>query len=619
MSVLRTSRLAALAVAGIGLAYACTHDDPATIVVRDGVSSIPVIDMSPAAAGFLGGSRAINRYLLTAFDTSIADAFARATTNPPYYRPEAGKACYGSSPMIYEPEPYVNSNTPIPTYVGPTEYLPAITGTAVVEDAGCGTATAYIVPSGHPGNGTGNTVWEFWHDFSGLGPTGTRYITGLARYALQQRGALDITEKLLTGAVTQPDSLVFMASDFNPGGKKSRDGFTTNCASVNVIHPIAGANPHYLASDTSRSGGIDLDQTVCVAAGEAWGALGTATSPIPKNDNTPLAVGGVQYNFFVIWQALADSTPDYSKPIYRVQVGPLVTTTGVVVNNAYAPIPYTGPLSAATQVLLPGGQGNADTIRVTANNLVPLTGATYQLWLAQSGTANAAKVTGRVVRLNGATVVDTLNGVSEFNLTTAITGARVEFDFAPLSANPWNAAVLAVGASGASTLPASQPLWTKIAPQKVPGGAVPTLSSNLTFGSFNAGTGTAIYGANGTGTGGLYGTELREAVLRLPRPPIGYMYQAWLINSASSAIFGIGSLIGPQRTNYTSLTDADIMTTDPLSGAEITESGFRYVAPAASFYCTYDRVQVRLAPKSGNPASLPPTVILSGSNPRVGC
>ena len=240
----------------------------------------------------------------------------------------------------------------------------------------------------------------------------------------------------------KPNSALRKITRVRLSNSKEVTVYTTNCASVNIVQPVAGANPHFLGSNVSSAGGaIDLDQTACANAASAWGNLGTAKSPVPANNNT--APNNVQYNFLVVWEALADSTPNYDRPVYRQQIGPVLTTTGVVVNNGYAPIP-TAALTAAQQALLPGATASPDTIRVTANGLVPLAGGSaYQVWIT-TATGGAAKVTGRVVRLNAGAVVDTLSDVSEFNVAAGMDGARMEFDFLPYRADPYNAAIVTV-------------------------------------------------------------------------------------------------------------------------------------------------------------------------------
>ena len=596
------------------LAAGCEHDEVTELVSRDGATTIPVIDLTTAASGgFLSGTRATNQFLSSGpFDTTITDAFGRATAQAAnFVTPFAAPAnCGFYGPLVYVP------GTAQATYTIPRRYRPDLVENALgVDLAGCNTVVHYIVQPGNAGNGAGNTVWEFWYEFSGLAAS-TRYVWGLARYQLDQRGALDIAELLLTGAVTASDSLVFGAADFSPNGRKAATVYTTNCASVNIVQPVAGANPHLLGSAVSSAGGaIDLDQTACANAASAWGNLGTAKSPVPANNNT--ALNNVQYNFLVVWEALADSTPNYDRPVYRQQIGPLLTTAGAVVNNSYAPVP-TAALTTAQLALRPGATASPDTIRVTANGLVPLTaGNVYQVWI-RTAAGVASKVTGRVVRLNAGAVVDTLSDVNEFNVAAGMDGATMEFDFLPYRAEPYNAAIVTVGAAGAGTLPSSQPLWTAMVTQKVPGGALPSLSSTLSFGSYNSGTSPRLFGAAGAATGGIFGTELRENVLRIPRPPIGYQYEGWLVSSTgATAPMNLGPILSPYP-DLQPLTDADTSTSPPLSGVEITQAAVRFVASDAAFYCSWDRVQVRLSPKA-TAGSLPPTILLSGTNPRRGC
>ncbi len=181
---MRFTRLVVLGPLALFTGAACSHDEPPTAVTRGGAVSASSIDMLSAGAAFFGGTRVTNRFLATAFDTSVADAFARSSSNPTTFRVEPPNGpCYGSTPLIYEPD----ASAAVPTYTPPNGYLPALVTPVTIQDGGCGTATAYIVPGGHPGNGTGNHVWEFWHDFPGV--ASVRYISGMVRYAVQQRGA----------------------------------------------------------------------------------------------------------------------------------------------------------------------------------------------------------------------------------------------------------------------------------------------------------------------------------------------------------------------------------------------------------------------------------------------
>lgn len=596
MRLTRTLRMMRWApLAAVVATAACEHGDINQLVSLDGDTIILNISMSTQfAGGTPTGTRAVNRFLATAFDTSFADAFSRSSTNPAsYFIDPAGAACYGTSTALVIP----SGQAKVLTYQSPNRYLPALAYQVTMQDAcGGGQATNLIVPKGHPGNGAGNLVWEFWFDFSGA-TASTRYVMGVARYALQQRGALDIAELLLTGTVTQPDTLVFQAGDFNPGGKKSRDRFTTSCTSVNVIHPTAGANPHLLGGDTAVGGGVDLDQTVCATTGEAWSGLGTATSPVPANNNTGL--GTNQYNFFVIWEALPDSTPDYAKPVFRAQIGPLPTTAGAIVNNSYGPLPPAA-LTAAQQALLTGATSRPDTVTLTANNLAPLANASYQFWFTKTGTDSVALATGRFDKLVNNVIVDSNLSATSFNGDTTAATYRLRLDFSAYSTLAgFNSVVLAVAPAGSGTtaLPAAQLMWTGIS-NKLAGQAAPTLSAAMSFGNFdNGGAARAVWAPAGLGVGGVFGRTLDVQVTHLLRPPVGMYYNAYLRNNTSGAVLDLGPITAP-FPDYASLLDADLNATGTVNAVEIVLSAVRVQAQADTDLCGYDRIDVRLEPKT---------------------
>lgn len=623
-------------VAAILVAAACQHGDADRLITVNGDTLILNIAMTTQAAGGLPtGTRSVNRYMLASFDTSIADAFSRATTNPPNYFPDP--SCYGSTPLIRSSGP-----AKVATYQSPQRYLPAMPYRVTMEDGcGGGQSVNLIAPKGHPGNGAGNQVWEFWYYFSGA-LASTRYVEGVARYAVQVRGALDISEMLLTGTITQPDSLVFRTGDFNPGGKKSRDRFTTSCTSVNVIHPVAGANPHLLGSDTTNGGFVDLDQTVCAATGEAWSDLGTATSPVPKNNST--ALGNNQYNFYVIWEALPDSTPNYAKPVFREQIGPLLTTTGQVVNNSYGPMP-TAALVGTTLAILPGGNSVPDTVTLDLGKLARLaSGSAYQVWFTKAGSDSAAKATGKVYKIVGGVAVDSQLNVSEFNPDTT-SGAtwrmRVDYaSYAPLA--NFDAVLLTIASAGGTTRPTAQPLWS-ILQRKVAGGPVPTLSATMPFGSFVNGDASGFrWAPSGGAAGGITGRDLIAQPVHLIRPPVGYYFNAYLRNGTTGAALDLGPLTGPYP-DYSSLIDADVNATGSVNQVEVVESFFRWTDPSTivdttlagktnlgdfgsgrtvpatwnAEICGYDLVQVRLEPKTRASGVVAPTLALQANNPRL--
>jgi hypothetical protein len=609
---MRLTRASCLAVAGV-LAGACAHNDVVETITRDGSNTIVAVNMTPATAAYPAGSSAINRFLVV-IDTSVADAFGRSSANPANFR-ASPDGCY--DPSIYPPGP-----TPVTSYTPPNRLKPAIipvSGTRVAQaysqyGGGFINTIAYIASGDNSCNGS--TFWEIWYDIRRL-KAGTRYVMGLARYALQQNGALDWADMGIQAAVTTPDSLYFRGGDFNPQGRK-KNGAYVGCSSANVVQPVSGANPLLIGGATSALAGadtaIEIDQTICDTNGVWSHTMVAANSPIPANNNT--ALGANQYNFLVVWQALADSTPDYTKPVYREQIGPLIDAAGNVINNSYAPF----PLPAAPPV---SATARADTLTATFTNLVPLNSGVYQLWLVRSGSDSAVKITtDKVIRRVGTTNVDTINNTGEFNLTGTQNSVQVKLDFVNFAPVRYDAVILGVTTTGATTLPAAQIAWVSGALTKIPGEAPPALAGTAKFGSFNKGTGSLLFGSAGSATGGVFGHELREDVVRLARPPIGYQYQVWLTNASdTSKHFNLGSLLTPYP-DLQPLDNADTRQTEPLSGVEITEAAIRAVEASQSFFCGYDHLSVRLALRN-NLGTLPPLTALSSGTSKdlgvIGC
>ncbi|HET7790539.1 MAG TPA: hypothetical protein VFK78_07050 [Gemmatimonadales bacterium] len=611
---MRVTRLLLSSFALAGAALACSHDDPVlTPFSRDGNDTIAIVTLAATGGGFPTGKYGS----ISAFDTSITDAFGRGTTNPPYFMadPKAG-VCYSSNPLIYEPHKNVK------TYVGPHMFLPALAYDVTLDDVGCGDAVGYIIPASQGDDG--GAVWEIWHDWTTPAPDGTRYISGFVRYALVQRGALDPADVLLNGSVTANDSLVFMAGDFNPAGRKDDSQFHSSCTTSQHI-PTGGPNPILLGGGTSGGGGADIDQTICANGAGAdtnWAnGLGAPNSPVPANNATRL--GPNQYNFFVIWEALADSTPDYTKPVYRFQMGPLVDINGNVINNANAPIPTPPALTHNQLLALPGSApARPDSVWMVFSNVKHLASGAYQAWLVNSDSGTAGML-------------------AEFNPAAGATRDSIQIPFkgtTVASAHAWNNMVLAVQATaGASSLPArpSEPLWGKFVTPHAQG-TTAYFAGNMRFGSFDNGAAdSTAFLAGGTGTGGFFGLEFDQDLTRLPRPPLGYEYEGWLTSSSdTSKYINTGVLRGP-GPSYVSLAGADTMTALPVSGNEVTEAIMRFTAGTYAAYCKigaidtvkvngvitsidttvaaiYDEASIRLAPKGGDAGSRSPAVVLSG-------
>lgn len=629
-------------VAAIVVGAACTTGDANKLITVGGDTIITNVVMTTAASGGLpAGVRSANKWVYVSFDPTIADAFGRAGTNPPHFIIDPN-GFYGASVpsrLLY----YGAEGAAIDSFTPTNRLLPAVLNIGQFSYGalyGRTNPITYIVPGGHAGNGSGNTSWEYWYVIRNL-VNSQRYILGLVRYALQVRGALDHAELLLTGTVTQPDSLIFMAGDFTPGGNKGADnGDPADCGPDDGV-PVDGANPYFVAGKTvgatSASRRIIIDQSVC--NGSVWtNGFSSANSPFPVNNKAP---GTNQYNFLVVWEALPDSTPNYDRPVWREQVAPMLTTTGLLLNNGYAPIP-TVAMTPAQLINLPGGIGRPDTVKVSASNLAQLaSGSVYQVWFTRTGFDSAAKATGTLYKIVDGVAVDSQLNVSEFN-PDATSGAtwRMVIDYNNyVGLAGFDAVFLGIAAAGGNTRPLAQPLAVGV--QKL--GGQSGLSSTMTFGSFaNGGAASFGWKASGLAAGGITGRDLAVQPTHLLRPPIGYFYNAYLRNSTSGALLDLGPITGPYP-DYQSLTEADTVVGGTVNTVEIVQSSVRWTDPSTivdttltgrtnlgdfgagttvpatwnTTVCQYDQIQVRLDPKNRASGVTAPTVTLQGNNPRI--
>src|SRR5258708_6512385 len=149
---MRFARLAILGPLALVAWAACSHDESPTGVTRGGANAARSIDMLASGLNTPAGTRAVNKFVLVSFDTSVTDAFGRATTNPPHYIVDPN-GYYGSTPL------YLAVGANVGTYTSPNLLLPALVDADTAQSYnpyGTTAAVTYIVPVGHPGNGAGN-------------------------------------------------------------------------------------------------------------------------------------------------------------------------------------------------------------------------------------------------------------------------------------------------------------------------------------------------------------------------------------------------------------------------------------------------------------------------------
>src|SRR5258708_32419730 len=143
---MRFARLAILGPLAIGAWAAWSHDESPSGVTRGGANAASSIDMLASGLNTPAGTRAVNKFVLVSFDTSVTDAFGRATTNPPHYIVDPN-GYYGSTPL------YLAVGANVGTYTSPNLLLPRLVDAATAQPHnpyGTTAAVTYIVPRARP-------------------------------------------------------------------------------------------------------------------------------------------------------------------------------------------------------------------------------------------------------------------------------------------------------------------------------------------------------------------------------------------------------------------------------------------------------------------------------------
>lgn len=606
---------------GLAIAFAGCPDSPEEITE----SASPSAFNFPVATVFEEptGSFAVNRLTLAAFDTTVTNAFDREVTGLD------GLGMFAADPFFDFPGWNLWSTGRNSTQ---DPRLPALSGTGTeAVDRFCGLWG--------PGFGGGTGVWDLFCEMQGMTALG-RYTIMLARYATRINGALDASEVLLTGSVTNPDELVLL------GG--TPDGFpTTPCDFSTFVNPIANANPLVLGfADADASGAIQFIDCL-IDSGGIWWASTEGPPPAGAADSAAFApnvqqtFGLPEYNYVVLvlgQGTLVDPVP-VGPHAFRWQVGPDILEDGTPINNGLAPFPD-GPATVPELVNAPGGAGRPDSVSVTFNRLEALAGgALYEAWLVNPltgsmvpavGTYNRIKIiaerdpiTGDIIATRDS-VVETISATASFLGGDQEDGFRHELIFSDATVAPETLGVhshlmLTVdGTPGDMTPSDARPFWITITNQN--GTAtnffddVINSSGGTNFGTFNVTNAAAsrTYSAQGIGLGGVRDDILSVDLENLSRPPVGYQYVAWLVPDSGAAV-QLPEITGPPPQRV-SLADAD---TDLVPGLVTTtgilQANFRAVESdlGAGFdFSGFPTFMVTLEPKAGDPAlgSLPAIV-----------
>lgn len=533
--------------------------------------------------------------------------------------------------------------------------------------------------------------WRFSLTAWDLSPDST-YAVALVRYGLVRLDSLDQVAVLNTGSnfpALVRDTLKVL------GGTGSSPVVAGGCEPANAVAASTTANPLVLGRFTAVPDpyGIGTGFTAYDAAADAARPVqfclrdptglyyrGTTVDPsrTPIAPNRGVTFSLPQYNYLIVYNVATGAQ------ILRAQLGQdLSFTNGSPVNNAFAPMPcriaprdfyftnyFTGStrtlcnFSSATDVLTtrlkisaPGGEGSADTVKVSLRGLGSLAGTgVYQAWLTNPATQAAPiAAVGRLVAIGvdtisdvpvlvtRTTVVDSGSGRSTFvgydmplashmtytlTLTAASTGVNLR-DYT-------HVLFTAESGPGASAPSARRALWAKYGDQR--GTATDYRDDEwvdkpvLTWGAFNPTAGpTYTFTVAGRGLGGFREDELSIDLNDLSRPPSGYYYKAWLVDVNGGAT-GTDTLYVPVDTlrspfpERTLLFDADsalvasvVQESPPIiSAANIRNfAGNMGLSTGTLPFAAYENVIITLAPKGSNPATPGPSIVFRASIPSI--
>lgn len=646
MTILTRTARGALALTALIALAACEHGDP---VSQGGgpLGRATLVSSSPSSATLPSGT-ATSFTHFGGFLEGVPDAFSRQPTDARHgqyystasafwrFRQAAGRnANAGSLDPRY---PLLGASDAVMDF--PIDiYTPAAEGCT---DASC-------------------DHWEMWvQEIGGLAP-GAQYTLVMVKYALKVRGQLDQEEMILTGAVTEPDSLYIAEGtrgEIPLGADQSN--WTSDAPAGCGTFPGANTNPFVIAQEESDPDGFFYPDKCWTPGGALYGSADDdtqRTSMVGRQDDEPFTLPN--YNYIELWEG------DYGTgtPVLRVQIAQDQDPIGKTINNTYAPFPAPQqvdvtstlvdssafPISDDVKARLTGAIGVPDSVSVTATNVARLDQGVYKVWYLNPTTGAAKPAVGKYTRtLDGVVQADSAVGTSTFQggqgTITFTSGPYLADAGTPEGTydDSLRFVVITKEADAAAATPSgSQPLWQNIF--KIPPG---TAGGSLFFGDFNSGTSRFRFIPQGSLSGAVIGDtvpvmvtdtvdnqvvqvrqlEFQGSVLDvtmtgLTRPPEGYRYQAYLFTArdanttpvTDSALVNIGGL--KDRAGE-SLDDADVAAASAnISATRIEFAQLLYdVAreePAGDVICQYDRLRVYLEPKGRAVGDAPPTLIFN--------
>jgi hypothetical protein len=603
----------------------CLREDENALVISGPDSTVAVAPLSTPA--FLlppEGTAEANQLELVSFDPTALDAFGRTTVRDsdeewPYWRRwyDEGEWSVGRTLGV---EGFLTAEEDART--------PALTWAALDPLTDYDYFFMFL-----PGNGFG--IGMNWFGEFCCATPGEKYVVGLVRAQLTVNGQLDAAQILLGQPVDQPDALDFLggspAGDYTfPAGNFDPTPAVANANPllIGTVQACPAAAPYLPYSDTCANQGFDDGDLVIDFVFDPLngvfpdGLEPTAeNSPVAPNQATRFSLPS--YNYLVIWSTNPDGTPDYSRPLTRVQLGVDLSPLGGPINNAYAPFP-TAPLSDAELALGRGGVSRPDTVTMRVENLEELAaGATYQAFARlDDGSDQRLDFVYTNVRLKEPETVivgtdtftvseDTLSGPTVTN--SFVGGSDVHEVKVEFPDNATHVFLTIESDDDASPSP-RQILWAEGLQEA---GTAKGLDLDVKFGTFSE---LRTWSIGGTGSGGIFGDQFRVHYEQLPRPPVGYKYVAWLASGDTTFVRLPDETFTSPPPAYAVLESADTDTgispvVQPLTILE----AFTRICIGGASGCfdlsQYDTFILTLEPRLGQADTPSPTRVLAGLLP----
>ena len=563
------------------------------------------------AGGDPAGAEAITNLVLGAVDTTITNAFGRPTGDQLFFW-NAGGAAFDFA--------LLGRNS---TNDG---RLPAIADADASTDfCDYGSPFYWYETSG---------AWNPYCGFSNLDPS-SDYTLMLVRYSLTVNAELDQAAIMAGDAITAADALA-------PLGGAPAGAPTTECNASTAYDVPPNANPlvlGYATTDPSGAVVFDCIPTSGLVSPPQWWEDVTDVSyadstPTGPNDGvTGVDLAQNEYNYLVLIKGqgtLANPVPTGDIAL-RFQIANDITAANTAINNAQAPYP-TEPVFAGPGVAVKAGE-----LTMAWTNLARLDNAVYQVWVYNEETGDMKSPSGDWTATDAAgDPAGSATAVQSFNTQGDWDNVFVTSD----GIGDYTHVFLSITAAPATAPTTVQPVWAQYTDMAgAPGDPFQwtlNLAAPMEFGTFGTGA-PVVWTSQGNGEGGFWGTacnpddqdhctgptDVLEVIFRnLQVPPVGYYYEAYLINDSGEPVTA-GMLLSKATASTSSVSLFDIDTDETLqseytNGQDIiiwsqTNTTLEDLG-GQSFYNMLE-YRLQLIPKSG--VDIGPTTALGGETPAV--